>query len=81
MPEWRILFFVSDVEVDVPGYGKMSMDIGYGGGFYAIVPASNFGLDVNESRARDLIAVGDIFTGKFTPAGYRQISNIRRTKS
>ncbi len=47
------------VEVDVPKYGKMCLDIGYGGAFYALVPAQKVGLDVNKSRAVNLVEAAD----------------------
>ncbi|KAM3920182.1 trans-3-hydroxy-L-proline dehydratase [Leptodactylus fuscus] len=45
----------TDVTVDVPGYGKVVVDIAYGGAFYAFVSAERFGLDVCSSRTRDLV--------------------------
>ncbi|MBN3302869.1 T3HPD dehydratase, partial [Amia calva] len=47
--------FATDVAVSVPGHGVVAVDIGYGGAFYAFVSAEKFGLDVNESRTRDLV--------------------------
>lgn len=47
--------FATDVEVDVAGAGLVEVDIGYGGAFYAYVPAPRFGLDVLESPIRDLV--------------------------
>ncbi|MEE6494059.1 hypothetical protein FKM82_017009 [Ascaphus truei] len=44
-----------DVTVDVPGYGKVVVDIAYGGAFYAFISAERFGLDVCTSRTRDLV--------------------------
>ncbi len=41
--------------VEVGGAGKVAVDIGYGGAFYALVPASRFGLDVRTSAARSLV--------------------------
>ncbi|KAM4664957.1 trans-3-hydroxy-L-proline dehydratase [Discoglossus pictus] len=45
----------TDVTVDVPGYGKVVVDIAYGGAYYAFVSADRFGLDVCSSRTRDLV--------------------------
>lgn len=45
----------ADVTVDVPGYGKVVVDIAYGGTFYAFVSAERFGLDVCASKTRDLV--------------------------
>jgi proline racemase len=36
-----------DTEVDVPDFGRVRCDIGYGGAFYAILPASRLGLDLH----------------------------------
>jgi trans-L-3-hydroxyproline dehydratase len=47
--------FALDAPVEVPGHGTVSVDIGYGGAFYALVPAQRFGLDVRRSRTRDLV--------------------------
>lgn len=33
----------------------MTVDISYGGAFYAFVDAQRFGLDVTKSRTRDLV--------------------------
>jgi trans-L-3-hydroxyproline dehydratase len=47
--------FALDRRVEVPGAGQVVVDIGYGGAFYALVPAARFGLDVRRSRTRDLV--------------------------
>jgi trans-L-3-hydroxyproline dehydratase len=47
--------FALDAPVGVPGAGEVKVDIGYGGAFYALVPAARFGLDVRRSRTRDLV--------------------------
>ncbi len=44
-----------DAELEVDGVGKVGVDIGYGGAFYAFVPAAHFGLDVRTSPARALV--------------------------
>lgn len=43
-----------DVDVDVPGFGPLRLDLGYGGAFYALVPAATLGLDVARSPVREL---------------------------
>jgi trans-L-3-hydroxyproline dehydratase len=45
-----------DLAVEVPGFGRVLCDIGFGGAFYAILPASRLGLDlavtpIGEQRA------------------------------
>jgi trans-L-3-hydroxyproline dehydratase len=47
--------FVLDAAVEVAGHGRVVVDVGYGGAFYALVPAARFGLDVRRSRVRDLV--------------------------
>ncbi|XP_041814066.1 trans-L-3-hydroxyproline dehydratase isoform X2 [Chelmon rostratus] len=41
--------------VTVEGYGDVTVDISYGGAFYAFVDARRFGLDVTKSTTRDLV--------------------------
>ncbi|MGE5626781.1 MAG: proline racemase [Solirubrobacterales bacterium] len=47
-----------DVEVDVPGIGKVTMDISFGGSFFAIVKSESLGLDICAANAQKLIQVG-----------------------
>lgn len=49
---------VADHPVDIAGYGRVGVDIAYGGNFYVIVPASRFGLDIVPAQAERLIAMG-----------------------
>ncbi len=51
-----------DREVEVPGLGAVTLDIGYGGAFYAFLPASRFNLDVRRSPSRDLVAAAHAVT-------------------
>nr|XP_033807682.1 trans-3-hydroxy-L-proline dehydratase isoform X2 [Geotrypetes seraphini] len=51
-----------DVIVDVLGFGKIKVDIGYGGAFYAYVSANKFGLDVCSSKTRDLVDAASAVT-------------------
>ena len=46
--------FALDHDVEVDGYGSVACDIGYGGAFYAVADASDFGLDVRGSPIREL---------------------------
>lgn len=54
--------FALDRDVDVPDIGKVTVDIGYGGAFYAFLPASRFGLDVRKSPTRELVEAADRVT-------------------
>ncbi len=47
-----------DVEVDVPGIGRVCCDIAYGGNFYAILPAEQAGLMIAPQYASALIDAG-----------------------
>lgn len=47
--------FATDVTVMVEGFGEVTVDISYGGAFYAFVNAQRFGLDVTKSRTQDLV--------------------------
>jgi trans-L-3-hydroxyproline dehydratase len=43
-----------DAVIEVPGFGKVTCDIGYGGAFYAILPARRLGLDIGRSQVGEL---------------------------
>ncbi len=47
-----------DVEVDVPEIGKVTMDISFGGSFFAIVKAENLGIDICPANAQKIIEIG-----------------------
>jgi trans-L-3-hydroxyproline dehydratase len=44
-----------DETFDVPGYGLITTDIAYGGAYYAILPASRFGLDLFATPVAQLV--------------------------
>lgn len=56
------MHFPPDVTIKVEGYGDVTVDISYGGAFYAFVDAQRFGLDVTKSRTRDLVDVATAVT-------------------
>src|SRR5262249_58129838 len=47
--------FTLDAQVEVPGAGRVALDIGNGGAFYAVLPAARFRLDVRASPTRALV--------------------------
>ena len=47
-----------DVEIDVPGYGKYTIDVSFGGSFFAIIDAKQLGLDICPENATKLTQVG-----------------------
>jgi proline racemase len=58
-----------DRVLEVDGIGPVLVDIGYGGAFYAVTGAAQFGLDVRRSPVRDLVEVADAISR----AGRRQL--------
>lgn len=47
-----------DVVVDVPGYGKVTIDVSFGGSFFAIVKAADLGIDICPENASKLVDAG-----------------------
>ncbi len=54
--------FALDAAVELPGSGRVELDIGYGGAFYALVPAAVFGLDVGRSPVGALTEAAAVVT-------------------
>ncbi|MEX2221794.1 MAG: proline racemase family protein [Candidatus Rokuibacteriota bacterium] len=48
-----------DLEVDVPGLGRVTFDLAYGGHFYALVSAADCGLALEPKEAARLVGVGE----------------------
>lgn len=48
-----------DQKIDVPGFGEVELDVGYGGAFFAIVDARRFEFDIVADEARRLVEVGE----------------------
>lgn len=46
----------------LPAYGTVTFDIAYGGAYYAIVPASRFGLDFFQTPVEELVAAAGQLT-------------------
>jgi proline racemase len=40
---------LTDVSVEVPGYGTVVVDIAFGGSFFALVHASQYNMDIKSS--------------------------------
>lgn len=45
-----------DIAIEVPGHGSVSLDIAYGGAFYAILPAAAVGFDFFASPVDEMVA-------------------------
>jgi proline racemase len=52
--------YKSDVQVEVPELGRVTLDIAYGGNFYAIVPAAAVGLELVPGAAREIVRKGSL---------------------
>ncbi|MDH2433810.1 proline racemase family protein [Pokkaliibacter sp. MBI-7] len=53
----------ADVEVQVPGYGAITVDVAYGGAFYALADAMSLGVDIYNSPVRHLVDAATALTG------------------
>jgi proline racemase len=51
-----------DVAIDVPGYGSLTVDVGYGGAFYALIDAAQLGIEMRAESAPALAATGRAIT-------------------
>lgn len=47
--------YALDRRIELEGFGPVELDIGYGGAFYAVLPAQRVGLDLRRSPTRDLV--------------------------
>jgi proline racemase len=47
-----------DVEVEVEGFGRLMLDIAYGGNFFGILPASSVGLSLEKRNSQALVEAG-----------------------
>jgi len=54
--------FALDRRVAVPGLGEVTLDIGYGGAFYALVGAPAIGLDLESTPLGQLVDAADAIT-------------------
>lgn len=50
--------YKQDVTVDVPEIGKITMDISFGGSFFAVVDGKQLGLDICQENSSRLVDVG-----------------------
>jgi proline racemase len=51
--------YARDVELEVPAWGRLNVDIAFGGAFYAILPAAQIGLQVEPQQREQLVAAGE----------------------
>ncbi|WPC42031.1 proline racemase [Clostridium sp. JS66] len=50
--------YKKDIEVNVPDFGKLTLDISFGGSFFAMVKASDVGIDLIPKNAQQLNDLG-----------------------
>lgn len=50
--------YKSNVEVNVPDFGKVRLDISFGGSFFAIVKAADLGVDICPENAQKISSLG-----------------------
>jgi len=48
-----------DLAIDVPGYGRLAVDVAFGGAFYAFLPAERVGLRVAPEQTVQLVAAAE----------------------
>ena len=51
--------YARDVQVEIPAYGRLTVDIAFGGAFYALLPAAQVGLRVVPEEAVKLVAAAE----------------------
>jgi proline racemase len=51
--------YAGDLEIDVAPHGKMTVDVVYGGAFYAYLDAAQVGLVITPEQTRELVAAGE----------------------
>jgi trans-L-3-hydroxyproline dehydratase len=51
--------YARDLAIDLPEFGQITVDIAFGGAFYAIVPAERVGLQVTPEQTAQLVAAGE----------------------
>lgn len=52
-----------DAELEVPGLGPITIDVAYGGAYFALVDAPGLGISLAASNARNLVELGQRITG------------------
>jgi proline racemase len=69
-----------DARIEVEGLGAVTVDVAYGGAFFAIVDAPALGFAVQPKEARDLVAIGNRITAAAAeqlPVEHPEIPDLR----
>ncbi len=48
-----------DAEIDVPGYGRATVDVAWGGMFYVIAEAAQFGLEISPETGAEMVRLSE----------------------
>lgn len=51
--------YARDVQIDAPPWGKLTVDVAFGGAFYAFIAAEQVGLEVTPAQTSRLVAAGE----------------------
>jgi proline racemase len=51
--------YARDVDIDVPAWGRLRVDVAFGGAFYAFLNAGDVGLKVTPEQTAQLVAAGE----------------------
>jgi trans-L-3-hydroxyproline dehydratase len=51
--------YARDLSIDLPRVGQVTVDIAFGGAFYAVLPAARVGLTVTPEQTAQLVAAGE----------------------
>src|SRR5271157_5703219 len=51
--------YARDIELDLPEYGSLTVDVAFGGAFYAFIPAEQVGLKVTPGNTEQLVAAAE----------------------
>ena len=54
--------YAQDTALDIPEFGHLTVDVAFGGAFYAFLPAAQVGLSVRPEQAHQLAVAGDMIT-------------------
>jgi proline racemase len=54
--------YARDVELELPNYGKVLVDVAFGGAFYAFIPAKQVGLKVTPENTAQLVTAAEAIT-------------------
>jgi proline racemase len=54
--------YARDIAIALPTYGRLSVDVAFGGAFYAFLPAAKLGLSITPQQANQLAATGNMVT-------------------